>query len=176
MRHIALFRGVNVGGAGKLAMSEFREMLTGMGFERVRTCIQSGNAIFDAADEPYQVAAKIVKGVEARFGFCPSVIMRRPEEMEQILRDQLFQDAPISALHIFCCSEDQMQVDRSAISALAADGEDWAILGRHFVLFAPAGIGKSKLAERLPKLLRGDVTTRNMRTVRAILDIALTNP
>ena len=42
---VALLRGVNVSGAGKLPMAEFREILAGMGFGRVQTYIQSGNAV-----------------------------------------------------------------------------------------------------------------------------------
>lgn len=47
-RRVALLRGVNVGGAGKLPMAAFRDLLAGLGFQRVETLIQSGNAVFEA--------------------------------------------------------------------------------------------------------------------------------
>ncbi|HLQ17746.1 MAG TPA: DUF1697 domain-containing protein, partial [Tabrizicola sp.] len=48
---VALLRGVNVSGAGKLPMAEFREVLVGLGLGAVRTYIQSGNAVFES-DRP----------------------------------------------------------------------------------------------------------------------------
>ena len=41
---VALLRRANVGGAGRLPMAEFRDMLTGMDLRGVRTCIPSSDA------------------------------------------------------------------------------------------------------------------------------------
>ena len=46
--HVALLRGVNVGGANKLAMSNLRAIFAGAGCSRVETIIQSGNVVFAA--------------------------------------------------------------------------------------------------------------------------------
>ena len=43
---ILLLRGVNVSGANRLPMAEFREMLAEFGLKNVDTHIQSGNAVF----------------------------------------------------------------------------------------------------------------------------------
>ena len=43
---IALLRGVNVGGTNKLPMKELASELEAIGFENVRTYIQSGNVVF----------------------------------------------------------------------------------------------------------------------------------
>ena len=56
---VALLRGVNVGGAGRLPMVEFRATLVGLGLERVRTYIQSGNAVFDSYLSPAGLEALI---------------------------------------------------------------------------------------------------------------------
>ena len=48
MRYIALFRGLNVGGKNRVEMALLREMLRGLGLERVGTYIQSGNALFES--------------------------------------------------------------------------------------------------------------------------------
>jgi uncharacterized protein (DUF1697 family) len=45
---IALLRAVNVGGTGKLPMSELKAMCEELGFGDVRTYIASGNVVFNA--------------------------------------------------------------------------------------------------------------------------------
>ena len=72
---IALLRGVNVAGAGKLPMAEFRDMLAGMGFGSVQTYIQSGNAVFDSDLAATRLEATIGDAVEERFGFRRDVFV-----------------------------------------------------------------------------------------------------
>ena len=43
--HIVLLRGINVGGANRVTMSDLREALEAAGLTRVRTHLQSGNVI-----------------------------------------------------------------------------------------------------------------------------------
>ena len=45
---IALLRAVNVGGTGKLQMSELRALCEHLGFLKVRTYIASGNVLFES--------------------------------------------------------------------------------------------------------------------------------
>ena len=46
---IALLRAVNVGGTGKLAMSDLKAICEAAGCHSVRTYIASGNVVFDSA-------------------------------------------------------------------------------------------------------------------------------
>lgn len=63
MSNVALLRAVNVGGT-TLAMADLRELLEGLGLSNVRTYLQSGNAVFDAApDEP---ASALATAIEVR--------------------------------------------------------------------------------------------------------------
>ena len=66
--YIALLRAVNVGGYGKLPMADFRELLENLGFKRVATYIQSGNAVFDASGSTAKVGAAIATGLEKLTG------------------------------------------------------------------------------------------------------------
>jgi uncharacterized protein (DUF1697 family) len=56
---VALLRGINVGGRGKLPMADLRAMAAGCGFTDVATCIQSGNLVFASTEEPATAAASI---------------------------------------------------------------------------------------------------------------------
>jgi uncharacterized protein (DUF1697 family) len=43
--HVALLRGINVGGGRKVPMAELRSVAEGLGLKRVRTLIASGNLV-----------------------------------------------------------------------------------------------------------------------------------
>ena len=45
-RYVALFRGINVGKAKRVAMADLRELLGELGYSEVATLLNSGNAVF----------------------------------------------------------------------------------------------------------------------------------
>ena len=49
-RHVALLRGINVGGKNRLPMAELRALFEAAGAREVETLIQSGNVVFAAVD------------------------------------------------------------------------------------------------------------------------------
>ncbi len=46
--HVALIRGINVGGKNPVPMARLREVLAARGFDSIRTYIQSGNVVLSA--------------------------------------------------------------------------------------------------------------------------------
>ncbi len=64
MSYVAFLRAVNVGGT-KLAMTDLRALLEGLGLTNVRTYLQSGNAVFDAVDDA-EPAAALATAIEVR--------------------------------------------------------------------------------------------------------------
>ncbi len=75
--HLALLRGVNVGGKNKVPMKDLVEIFQACGCERVRSYIQSGNIIFDAVPAVMAgLPARVAAGVGERFGFNIPVILR----------------------------------------------------------------------------------------------------
>ncbi|MEE3243130.1 MAG: DUF1697 domain-containing protein, partial [Bacteroidota bacterium] len=67
---IALLRGINVGGHRKVPMAELRQLMTDLGFEQVKTYIQSGNIIFKSpVENTAELALGIQSGILERFGF-----------------------------------------------------------------------------------------------------------
>jgi len=71
---LALLRGVNVGGKNRVEMARLRASFEQLGFEDVRTYINSGNVIFRHAEAPD--AAAIERALEAEFGFAIKVTLR----------------------------------------------------------------------------------------------------
>ena len=166
-RWVALLRGVNVGGAGRLPMAEFRAMLEGMGLGAVRTYIQSGNAVFDSDRSAVALEAAIRDAVAGRFGFAPETFVLSAEEVAAALTDHPFADADPKFVHV-CFLRETPAPDEAALRALALPGDGWHIGPCRFTLHAPGGYGTSKLAERLPRHLPQPMTARNLRTLVAL--------
>lgn len=168
---IALLRGVNVSGAGKLPMAEFREMLAGMGFGEVRTYIQSGNAVFESDLAAPVLETMIRDGVAARFGFSPETFVLTAAEIAAAVADHPFEGAEPKLVHVVFLRATPAP-DEAALRALALPGDGWHIGPHRFTLHTPGGYGTSRLAEKLPRLLPAPMTARNLRTVAALAAMA----
>jgi uncharacterized protein (DUF1697 family) len=73
--HVALIRGINVGGKNPVPMVGLREALTAAGFEDVRTYIQSGNVVMDAPGRTEVSVNEAVESVlENEFGVSTVVV------------------------------------------------------------------------------------------------------
>lgn len=48
--YVALLRGINVGRAKRVAMSDLRRLVAGLGHDDVRTLLNSGNVVFTGAE------------------------------------------------------------------------------------------------------------------------------
>ncbi|MBL9064489.1 DUF1697 domain-containing protein [Tabrizicola sp.] len=164
---IALLRGVNVGGAGKLPMAEFREMLAGLGLGAVRTYIQSGNAVFESDLEAPELERIIHDGVAARFGFSREIFVLTAADLAEALSDHPFAGADGGRVHVYFLRETPA-LEEAKLKALALPGDGWHVGPRRFTLHTPGGVGTSKLAEKLPHLLPAPMTARNLRTIAAL--------
>lgn len=171
---IMLLRGVNVGGANRLPMAELREMLSGLGLTGVATHVQSGNAVFrDPGVEGLE--ARVSASFALRFGFRPALFVYTLEEYRAIVAENPFRAQGAVAgdtVHLFFLSGPAPAECLAAMQAIAAPDEAMALTGRALYLHAPSGIGRSKLAERLPRLLPVQHTARNQRSAEAILTMA----
>ena len=75
--HLALLRGINVGGKNKLPMNDLAELFVEAGCKDVRTYIQSGNVIFNASRAVYPASPdRITALIAERFGYRTPVILR----------------------------------------------------------------------------------------------------
>ncbi|MES2915227.1 MAG: DUF1697 domain-containing protein [Pseudomonadota bacterium] len=168
---VALLRGVNVSGAGKLPMAAFREMLTELGLGRVESYIQSGNAVFDSDLAGPVLEAAIRDAVAVRFGFAPETFVLTAEEIASALADHPFAGVEPKLVHVFFLRETPAP-DDAVLRALALPGDGWHFGPCRFTLHTPGGFGTSRLAEKLPRLLPVPMTARNLRTVAELARMA----
>jgi uncharacterized protein (DUF1697 family) len=87
-RHLALLRGVNVGGKSLLSMAALRVALEQDGFSRVQTYIQSGNVLFDSSPaDPDQLAQRMEASLEKHFGITTRVAIFSDAHWRQVVAD-----------------------------------------------------------------------------------------
>lgn len=167
-------RGINVGGNNILPMKELRELLTGLGFENAATYIQSGNCVFDtdmksAAD----ISQEISEAIESTFGFAPNIMTLSQDGFAAAIVDNPYTDVQDhKTLHFFFLAQLAVNADIVALEALKKPSEDYHLTERVFYLYAPEGIGRSKLAAQAERKLGVSATGRNLRSVMKIAELA----
>ncbi|PYL54105.1 MAG: DUF1697 domain-containing protein [Verrucomicrobia bacterium] len=175
--YVAMLRGINVGRGKVVKMERLRASLESLGFDGVRTYVQSGNVVFESEQKS---AAELSKKIETKilrdFGFAVPVILKRSKEIEQIVRDNpLVKEKGIdhSKLHVTFLSDAPPTAALKALEPLATSRERFRVLNREVYLYCPDGYGTSKLANTtIEKKLSVVATTRNWRTVNALLEMA----
>lgn len=97
MRYVALLRGINVGGNKKVPMADLKKMLEKMGYTNVKTLLNSGNAMFDAAGTTEKkLRDEIENGIEKVFGFGAHTIIRPISEIEKLIKSDPFKGIKVT--------------------------------------------------------------------------------
>ena len=173
--YIALFRGINVGGKSSLPMKELVVILENMGVQRIKTYIQSGNAIFQSDEKSFsQLSKQLAAEIKKRHGFEPHVLILVPDAIEKAMADNPFPEAEAdpSSLHLGFLASVPKSPDLQKLDSLRKESERFYLGERVFYLHAPEGVGRSKLAASAEKLLGVPMTDRNWRTVCKIKEMA----
>jgi uncharacterized protein (DUF1697 family) len=176
-KHAVLLRGVNVGGHGRLAMTDLRRVLESLGYTDVSTYLQSGNAVITTDDDdPERVRGQIQEGLLRELGLNPSVLIRTGTELAGVVAANPFPEtvAQPKLLHVVFLSAQPDPEQAAAIDPGICPPDEFSVGDRAVYLRYALNSGRSKLAELvLRQLLRGrpDVTAtaRNWNTVQAIL-------
>ncbi|MEU2332532.1 DUF1697 domain-containing protein [Streptomyces sp. NPDC013172] len=175
--YAALLRGINVGGKKKLPMAELRGLMTGLGHDRVQTYLQSGQAVFTSArgDADF-LAAELTGAIEERFGFSVDVLVRDHAYLKAVAEACPFPAAELEAkqLHVTYFSGPVAAERYASIDPAVHLPEEFRLGDRALYLYAPDGLGRSKLAEALSRsrVNKGLIaTTRNWNTVLKLVEL-----
>ena len=102
-KYVALLRGVNVGGKNKIKMEVLRETIGALGYENVKTYINSGNVIFETAETDDNALSAIIEpAILSEFSLNIKVMVRKMSEIEEIVKNNPFngQFADEKDLHV----------------------------------------------------------------------------
>ena len=163
---VALLRAVNVGGTGKLPMSELKAMCEELGFAAVRTYIASGNVVFTSRKSEAAIKTALEKRLHAYAGAPVGVLVRSAAEMAQVSADNPFPKAtPNRTVAIFL---DRAPPEDALTSIRGQNNEELRLGRREIYVHYGDGMGTSKLV--LPAAKTG--TARNMNTVATLAKMA----
>jgi uncharacterized protein (DUF1697 family) len=164
--YVALLRAVNVGGTGKLPMTELKAMCEAAGFEQVRTYIASGNVVFTSALSEAEVRGAIESALEAYAGKPVGVMVRTAAEMADTLARNPFADRPGNRV-VAIFVDDPIPADALDAARNVKD-EEMCLGERAIYVFYGDGMADSRLV--IPAAKAG--TARNMNSVAKFADMA----
>jgi uncharacterized protein (DUF1697 family) len=175
VRQIVLLRGINLGSRNRVAMPALRELLTGAGFEDVRTYVGSGNVVLETRRTPAAVEKACEKLIAAELGLDIAVVVRTRDELAEVVRRNPLGDVadnPKRYQVSFLASKPPRAVAEK-LAGLAVDGERMEVIGREIYAWHPDGVARSKLWAGLAgKGLGVKATARNWTTVTTLLQMA----
>ena len=171
--YISMLRGINVGGHKRIKMDRLRESFEALGFEQVRTYIQSGNVVFNAGKlSPAALSTRIEERILADFGFSVSVISRAADEMANTIKNNPFLRQPgidPEKLHVAFLSEAPAPSAVNKLEKLTLKPDRSRCLGREVYLYFPNGVSGSSLWKHpLDGVLSVVATMRNWKTVNTL--------
>lgn len=158
-----------------MPMKELVALLEDIGAKKVRTYIQSGNAVFQSTGkDPSQLSEQLAAEVKKRHGFEPHVLILGLEAIDRAIAKNPFPEAEAdpSSLHLGFLASTPKNPDLEKLISLKKGNERFHLSDNVFYLHAPEGVGRSKLAASAEKLLGVPMTDRNWRTVCKVRELA----
>ena len=165
----AFLRGVNVGGHRPVSMSDLRDVFARLGYERVRTHLQSGNVVFSASGSPGRLRAAIEAACAAQLGLTTIVLLRTEPDLSRVVARNPFAervDDP-AKLHVVFLAERPAAKAVAVLDPASGAPDEWVLDGRHVYVWYPNGAGRSQL--RLDFGI--PATARNWNTVTKVLGL-----
>lgn len=174
--HVALLRGINVGGKNTLPMATLVELFTAAGCTDVRTYIQSGNVVFAAsAKTAARLGNAVTKAIERELGLAVPLVLRSADEIVTAAAQNPFlkQGVDPDELHLAFLADLPDKKHAAALDPQRSPGDSFVLKGRELYLHLPNGVAKTKLTNAyLDKTLGTVSTLRNWRTVRKLVEMA----
>jgi uncharacterized protein (DUF1697 family) len=175
--HIALVRGINVGGHKQVAMADLRDLCTELGLADVRSLLQSGNLVFRSGSrDEGRLERLLAAEAEKRLGLRADFFVRTAEEWKAVVERNPFRDEarrdPGHMLVMFL-KDAPKPGEAQALQAAITGRERFRVRGREAYFVYPDGIGRSRLTHTLiEKKLGTSGTARNWNTVLKLAALA----
>jgi len=183
--HVALLRGINVGTAKRVAMVELRALVEELGYNEVRTLLNSGNVVFSAAKaEPREMALRIEKALEEKLGVSARVLVISAEELAEVVAGNPLgkvADNPsrllvgilgdpadrgkLAEIAKMDWGKERIALGAARPGAKGLGGKGTGGAARAVYMLMPQGVIESKLNAAVSKALGDGMTSRNWATM-----------
>lgn len=175
-RHLALLRGINVGGNNIIKMADLKACFEEMGFINVVTYIQSGNVLFDSnKTDLVHLTQQIEKTLSERFSYSSKIALLSQQTLIQLVNaapngfgmnpdeyryDVIFLKAPLTA--------------EEALSKIKTkEGVDFVTTGNGVLYFSrlSAMSGQSQMTKMIGMAIYKEMTIRNWNTTTKLCEL-----
>lgn len=161
---VALLRGINLGAKNKVDMKSLKALFEGMGYENVRTYIQTGNVIFD--NETYDVQ-QMENSLRDTYGFDIPVIVRSKEELEEIQQHPIFLKDQVYVMFL----AHEIMDEQQALLDSIVDNDFFVLNRRNVIISLSKNYHQTKFTNTFFEKKLGMVSTaRNQNTVNKIIE------
>ena len=176
MTHLALLRGINVGGKAKLPMKELVAIFAAAGAVNIRTYIQSGNVLFESPI-PEPLIAQVTTEIARIYGYPGRIVLRSAVELTAAFKANPFEKAGASAetMHVYFLADKPDPVATRALDPDRSPGDSFVVKNREIYLHLPNGMARTKLTNAyFDAKLKTTSTARNWNTVGKLVELART--
>jgi uncharacterized protein (DUF1697 family) len=175
MMHVALLRGINLGGRRSVAMADLRAFAEALGFSEARTLLNSGNLVFRSAGRSSEQLEKLFEAEsEKHLGLSTDFHVRSATELSAMIKDNPFPaeaKRDPSRLIVFFLRKPPGSKAFVTLQEAVKGRERVLGQGRHAFLYYPDGQGRSKLTPTVIDKALGVGTGRNWNTVTKLLGL-----
>lgn len=168
MIYVALLRGINLGSKRRVAMADLRAWLAGLGYEDVRTLLQSGNVVFRTGRGAATVRREIEAALAEHAGFPIDCVLRTADELRAVVAVDPFGAIATDGARYLVSFLDGPgrwpDVDPAAYQP-----ERVHLAEREAYFWVPGGSRKSRILAAFPARPGVVATVRNWNTLTKIL-------
>jgi uncharacterized protein (DUF1697 family) len=174
MKYVSLLRGINVGGKNMIKMELLRDMFSSLGFENVKSYINSGNIIFETGETDNNSLSEIISdAITKTFSFNIKVITRKMDEIAEIVANNPFsgQFENDKDVHVFFLDEVLDEEKSELLLSNNNELERYSVRNREIFCHLRIGVLDSLMGKDfITKKLKVSSTARNWRTVNKLLE------
>jgi uncharacterized protein (DUF1697 family) len=166
--HVALLRGINVGGKNKLPMKDLVAIFEAAGCTDVKTYIASGNVVFNAKSVT-TLGAKISAAIEKKLKLKIPVVLRTHKELMDAVKHNPFDDD----VFVMFLADKPTKKAVASLDPKRSPPDEFVVIGREIYLNLPNSAAKTKLTNAyFDRALDTVSTSRNLRTVNKLIELS----
>jgi uncharacterized protein (DUF1697 family) len=174
--HIALLRGINVGGKNMLPMKQLAAFFGELGAGNARTYIQSGNVVFELpSDVAVRELGQRMEGlIKEQFGVTTPIVLRTAQELTVVLSGNPFMEQGVSEGELFVMFlKDEPTAEAIAgLDPLRSPVDQFIVQGREVYLSLRSAASTKLTNAYFDSRLKTIGTSRNWRTVKTLCEMA----
>jgi len=152
-------------------MKELVDIVEDLGCVEVKSYIQSGNVVLKSDKSASVLQQDVHNKIEEIKGFKINVLAISSMKFKAAVKNCPFETSEGKQLHYYFAITTPKNLNTELLEPLRTDTEKYELKGSVFYLYAPNGIGRSKLADKVEKAIGVPATARNNNTIQKLMEL-----